>query len=164
MNPLNLDITPLLQAAVTGYRSPDPNGSNGSLGLSRLLRVSNGVLSRKVSPNDPGSHCSPDEIVAICRETGDLAPMHAMAAQLGCLLMPAMPLAPGDISPDLARNFKELGDWLQAAATAHAADTITDNTLAVLSRELIEVISESVNMFARLKAKHDAGKPTLRVA
>ncbi|MGQ3179766.1 MAG: phage regulatory CII family protein, partial [Blastomonas fulva] len=73
---MNLDITPLLQAAVMGYRSPEPNGSNGALGLSKLMGISNGILSRKVNPLDTGSHCSPEEVVKICRESGDLTPLH----------------------------------------------------------------------------------------
>lgn len=159
-----MDVTLLLQKAVTGYRSPKTDGSNGSLGLSKILGISNGSLSRKVSPNDSASHCSPDEVITICKETGDLAPMHAMAAQLGCVLMPISLEGGKDLSPDLASNFKELGEWLQAASAANAAPSLSDNAMAVLSSEMIEGLSATITTFQKLKAKHAAGKPALRVA
>jgi len=152
------DITTLLQTAVSNYRSPDSNGSNGSLGLSKILGISNGSLSRKVSPNDPVSHCSPAEVVAIVKHTGDLAPMHAMAAQVGCMLMPIELMGATDMAPDLATNFKELGEWLQAASAANAAEHISDNAMAGVTKELVEGIAACIATHQMIKAKHAAGK------
>lgn len=153
------DVTTLLQAAVSGYRSPDPHGSNGSLGLSKIMGISNGSLSRKVSPNDPASHCSPAELITICRETGNLGPLHAMAAALGCVLLPMTQSAAADVSPVLADNFKEDGEWLGAASAAHAAPVLTDNLLAVATREGIESISATARTLMHLHQKNAATKP-----
>lgn len=161
------DITSLLQSAVAGYRSQDQHGSNGALGLSKLMRISNGSLSRKVSPTDNVSHCSPAEVVAICKLTGDLAPMHAMAAEVGCLLMPLGVSAAADLAPDLAANFKEVAEWLQVASAAHAAGqaALTDNKMAELGKEMIEAMASTIAAYQRLQAMHAAAKPThLRAA
>jgi hypothetical protein len=164
-----MNVTTLLQTAVTNYRSPDSNGSNGSLGLSKLMGISNGSLSRKVSPNDPVSHCSPEEVVFICKTTGDMAPFLAMAAALGCVVLPMSVDRAADVSPTLATNFKEDGEWLQAASTAYAAPVLSDNLLAQVTREGIESMSATAATLMQLQAKHDAAtnapsKPALRVA
>lgn len=155
---MKLDVTPLLQAAVQSYRSPDPEGSNGALGLSKLMRISNGILSRKVSPVDTGAHCSPEEFITICRETGDLAPLHAMAAALGCVLLPMAPAVARDVSPVLATNFKEDGEWLQAASAAYASPTLSDNQLAAATKEGIESIKATADTLGQLYAKNAASK------
>ncbi|WP_219209464.1 phage regulatory CII family protein [Variovorax boronicumulans] len=158
------DLTPLLQTAVTNYRSPDSNGSNGSLGLSKLMGLSNGSLSRKVSPNDPVSHLSPAEFVTVCKTTGDHSAFLAMAMELGYLPMPMHTASTRDLAPSLSATFKELGEWLQAASAANSAPSLSDNGLMILQRELIEGIAASVQTFCELKAKHVGAKPALRVA
>jgi hypothetical protein len=155
---MKLDITPLLQAAVQSYRSPDADGSNGALGLSKLMRISNGILSRKVSPVDTGAHCSPEEFVTICRETGDLAPLHAMAAALGCVLLPMTADASKDVSPVLATNFREDGEWLQAASAAYASPALSDNQLAAATKEGIESIKATAETIGHLYAKNAENK------
>lgn len=155
---MKLEITPLLQAAVLSYRSPDSNGSNGALGLSKLMRISNGILSRKVSPTDAGAHCSPEEVITICRETGDLSPLHAMAAALGCVLLPMSQAGAAEMSPTLATNFKEDGEWLQAASAAYAAPALSDNMLAKATQEGIESIRATANTLGQLYAKNAEGK------
>lgn len=155
---MKFDVTPLLQAAVAKYRSPDEDGSNGALGLAKLMRISNGILSRKVSPLDTGAHCSPEEFITICRETGDLTPLHAMAAALGCVLLPMSPEAAADVSPVLATNFKEDGEWLQAASAAYAAPALSDNQLAQATKEGIESIQATANTLGQLYAKNASTK------
>lgn len=159
---MKLNVTPLLQAAVSNYRSPDSNGSNGSLGLSKLMGISNGILSRKVSPNDPGAHLSPEELTFVCKETGDVSAFQAMAMELGYLLMPMHVASAGDTAPSLAGTFKELGEWLQAASAANSMPSVSDNTLVGLQRELLEGITASLQTFNELKAKNEAFKQTLR--
>lgn len=156
---MKLDVTHLLQAAVEGYRSPDSDGSNGALGLSKLMRISNGILSRKVNPLDKGAHCSPEEIITVCRETGDLGPLHAMAAALGCVVLPMAPVAAADVSPTLATNFKEDGEWLQAASAAYAAPSLSDNQLAQATKEGIDSIRATAETIGQLYAKNAATKP-----
>jgi len=155
---MKLDVTPLLQAAVLSYRSPDPDGSNGALGLSKLMHISNGILSRKVSPLDNGAHCSPEEFVTICRETGDLAPLHAIAAALGCVLLPMAPEVAADVSPVLATNFKEDGEWLHAAADACADQALSDNKLAKAMKEGVDSIRATTNTIGHLFAMNAATK------
>lgn len=164
---MKLDVTHMLQAAVEAFRSPDSDGSNGALGLSKLMRISNGILSRKVNPLDKGAHCSPEEVITICRETGDLGPLHAMAAALGCVLLPMSGEAAQDISPVLATNFKESGEWFQAASAAYAAPALSDNQLAAAAKEGIESIKATAETIGQLYAKNAASKPakpTLRAA
>lgn len=158
------DLTPLLQTAVTNYRSPDSHGSNGSLGLSKLMGLSNGSLSRKVSPNDPVSHLSPAEFVTVCKKTGDHSAFLAMAIELGYLLMPMHQAEGDDTAPALVSNFKEVAEWLQAASTANAQPNLTRSTMASLKRELMEGIFASVKTYNELEAKSLASKPTLRAA
>lgn len=162
---MNLNVKPLLQAAVMGYRSQDPNGSNGALGLSKLMGLSNGILSRKTNPLDTTAHCSPEELVQVCKETGNHSAIQAMAMELGYLLMPMHAPSAADVAPSLSSNFKELGEWLQAASAANSAPSLSDNAMANLQRELIEGISASLQTFNELKARHAAAKPShLRVA
>lgn len=159
---------PLLQTAVSGYRSQHEHGKNGAAGLSaEHMHIANGSLSRKVNPQDQTSHPSPAEIVTICRATGDLGVLHAMAADVGCLLMPLGVAAAADLAPDLAANFKEVADWLQVASAAHAAGpaALTDNKMAELGKEMIEAMASTIAAYQRLQAMHAAAKPThLRAA
>lgn len=157
---MKIDVTHTLQAAVENYRSPDSDGSNGALGLSKLMRISNGILSRKVNPLDKGAHCSPEEVITICRETGDLGPLHAMAAALGCVLLPMAPGGAADVSPVLATNFKEAGEWFQAATAAYAAPSLTDNQLAAATKEGIDNIKATAETLGHLYAMNAAAKPT----
>jgi hypothetical protein len=167
-----VNIKSLLQAAVSKYRSAEPNGSNGAVGLAKeVLHVSNGNLSRKVNPNDETCHCSPDEVIAICKATGDLGPLHAMAAALGCVLMPMAGGEVGDMPAVLASNVKEDGEWFQAAAMAYAAPKLSDNQLANAAKEGIESMSATARTLMHLYAKNEsdksgaASKPThLKVA
>lgn len=159
---MKLNFKPLLQATVMGYRSPDSDGSNGALGLAKILQVSNGILSRKVSPTDAAAHLSPEELVRVCQETGDVSAFQAMAMELGYLLMPMHVASPADTAPSLAGTFKELGEWLQAASAANSMPSVSDNTMGVLQRELLEGITASLQTFNELKAKHEAGKKALR--
>lgn len=154
-----MNIKSLLQAAVSKYRSTEPNGSNGAVGLAKeVLHVSNGNLSRKVNPNDDTCHCSPDEVIAICKATGDLGPMHAMAAALGCVLIPMAGEALGDMPAVLATNVKEDGEWFQAAAMAYAAPKLSDNQLATAAKEGIESMSATARTIMHLYSKAEADK------
>ncbi|CAA2107692.1 phage regulatory CII family protein [Variovorax paradoxus] len=160
-----MNIKALLQTAVGKYQSTKPNGSNGALGLAKeVLHISNGSLSRKVNPNDDGSHCSPEEVITICRESGDHAPLQAMAIELGYVLMPLQVGAVSEMAPSLAGNFKELGEWLQAASAAASSPNgaLTDNVINNLQRELFEGIFTSMQTFNEIRAKHEASKPGLR--
>jgi hypothetical protein len=159
------DVTSLLQTAVSNYRSPDSNGSNGSLGLSKLMGISNGSLSRKVSPNDPVSHVSPAELVKVCKETGDHSALIAMAMHLGYVLMPLNMESTDDLSPGMVKTIKESADWLQVASAANASPRLTANQLADAKRELFESIQEGVRMYSALEARYLAQQPShLRAA
>lgn len=165
-----MNIKLLLQNALGNYRSTKPEGSNGALGMAKeVLHISNGNLSRKVNPNDSTCHCSPEEVIAICKATGDLGPMHAMAAALGCVLLPMAGAEAGAIPVVLATNIKEDGEWFQAAAQAYAAPKLSDNQLAVATKEGIESMSATARSIMHLYAKNEAdkgvdGKPHLKVA
>jgi hypothetical protein len=159
------DVTHLLQAAVYGYRSPDSDGSNGAKGLCKLLGISNSILSRKVSPNDSTCHLSPAELVRVCKETGDHAALIAMAMQLGYVLMPLDVDLTDDTNCPMGKTFKESGEWLQKASAANAKPTLTPNELDDLQRELFESFAQDMRMFALLKAKCHAQRPShLRAA
>jgi hypothetical protein len=159
------DVTHLLQAAVSSYRSPDSNGSNGAVGLSKLMGISNGILSRKVSPNDPACHLSPAELVKVCKETGDHAALVAMAMELGYVLMPLEVDLADDATCAMGKTFKESGEWLQKASAANAKPNLTPNELDDLQRELFESFAQDMRMFSLLKAKCHGQRPShLRAA
>lgn len=154
------DVTHLLQNAVSSYRSPDSNGSNGALGLSKLLGISNGILSRKVSPNDPACHLSPAELVKVCKETGDHSAFVAMAMELGYVLMPLDVSLADDPSCPMGRTFKESGEWLQKASALNASPRPTPNQIEEARRELFESIAQDMRMFSMLQAKSLAQQPS----
>lgn len=154
-----MNIKMLLQDALGLYRSKDPNGSNGASGMAKeVLHISNGNLSRKVNPNDTTCHCSPEEVIAICKATGDLGPMHAMAAALGCVLLPMAHGEMADLPVVLASNVKEDGEWFQAAAMAYAAPKLSDNQVALAAKEGIESISATARTIMHLYSKNEADK------
>ena len=160
-----MDITSLLQDAVRSFRSTEENGHNGVKGLAAAMRMQSASLSHKVSPTYPTAHLSPEEFIEVCKRTGDMAPFYAMAAALGCVVLPMTVPQAQDVSPTLATNFKEDGEWLQAASSAFAAPSVSDNMLAKATKEAFESIGATVNTIMQLQAKHDAGmpsKPTLQ--
>ncbi|MBB1603329.1 phage regulatory CII family protein [Variovorax sp. UMC13] len=156
------DVTALLQDAVSKFRSTDPNGSNGAAGLSKLMGITAASLSHKVSPTYPTAHCSPREVLQICKLTGDMVPIQAMAAALGGVFVPLFCASEADansVSCKVASAFKENGEWLAAAGSANAQAVLNANQLAVAKREMMESIMASVRAFAALEAKHSASQP-----
>jgi hypothetical protein len=81
-----------------------------------------------------------------------------MAAALGCVLLPMAPEVAADVSPVLATNFKEDGEWLQAASAAYAAPALSDNQLAAATKEGIESIKATADTLGQLYAKNAATK------
>lgn len=159
---MRIDITRLLQDAVGKYLSVDPDGSNGAKGLAPVMGISAGSLSHKVSPTYPGAHCSPEEVVTICLETNDTAPIEAMCMAVGGAFLPHVTTL-GDADVDgnklITSSIKEFGEWLAEANGALNGPPITDSKMATLERELLESMQEGMRLHSLLRARHIAAKP-----
>lgn len=157
-----MNITASLYNAVRRFRGVEPDDSNGAAGLAPYLGITATSLSHKVSPSYPAAHCSPDEVVAICRLTSDHAPLQAMAVQLGYVLIPiAKPDA--DMDPEyvarVAASAKEFGEFITEASSGYADKQINDHEMARISKEFADSMAAQAHLFAILQAKHLAGKP-----
>lgn len=156
-----MNTTALLYNAVRRFRGPEPEDSNGAAGLAPYLGMTATSLSHKVSPTYPSAHCSPDEVVSICRLTGDHAPVQAMAMQLGYALVPIVPantLSTADACR-IAASAKEFGEFLAAAASSTADKKIKDAEMARITKEFAESMAAQAQLFAHLQAAHEGSKP-----
>lgn len=155
-----MNITALLYNAVRRFRGIDPDDSNGAAGLAPYMGLTATSLSHKVSPTYPTAHCSPDEVVAVCKLTGDHAALQAMAMQLGYALLPVATDAGAD--PEyinrVTASAKEFGEFLAESAAGIADKHISDSEMAKISKEFAESMAAQAHLFAVVQARHEAGK------
>lgn len=156
-----MNVTALLFNAVRSFRGPGPDDSNGAAGLAPYLGITATSLNHKVSPTYASAHCSPDEVVAICKLTGDHAPVQAMALELGYALLP-IAATDGMSTADacrIAKAAKEFGEFLAEAASNIGGKQIKDSEMTHIAKEFAESMAAQAHLFAQLQAAHDAGKP-----
>lgn len=157
-----MNITALLYNAVRRFRGPEPEDSNGAAGLAPYMGITSTSLSHKVSPTYPTAHCSPEEIVDICKLTGDHAPMQAMAKALGYVMVP-MAKVGGDVDPEyiaqVTASAKEFGEFLAEATTSYADKKVTDTEMMKITKEFADSMAAQARLFGVLQAKHQADKP-----
>lgn len=156
-----MNITALLYNAVRYFRGPQPEDSNGAAGLAPYMGITSTSLSHKVSPTHT-AHCSPEEIVAICKLTGDHAAVRAMAKQLGYYLVP-VPQQDADLDPEYIGRVtacaKEFGEFLAEATTSYADKHVSDSEMVKITKEFAESMAAQSHLFSILQAKHEGGKP-----
>ncbi|MGC3984806.1 MAG: hypothetical protein QM777_08810 [Pseudorhodoferax sp.] len=156
-----MNIRGLLYTAVRNFRGVDPEDSNGATGLAGYMSMSATSLSHKVAPNHPSAHCSPEEVVEICRLTGDHAPVQAMAMRLGYALVPIdtdSSMSAADACR-IATSAKEFGEYLAAAAANAGGKGIKDTEMARITKEFAESMAAQAQLFAHLQSQYEAGKP-----
>lgn len=149
-----MDVTLALQRAVKAF----PHGSDA---LAARLRISTTSLLHKVSPTYPGAHCSPEEALAIMEATNDHGALHAMAGQLGYVLLP-MPggeEAGGQIATHLATTVREFGEFVAEAARDLGEGKCTTNELARVEREGAEALAAIQQLLSLAQQLHAAGRP-----
>lgn len=157
-----MNIRALLHNAVRCFRGPQPEDSNGAVGLSGYMGLTSTSLSHKVSPTYPSAHCSPEEVIAICQLTGDHAPIQAMAKALGYVLVP---IAQEGTDTDqeyieqLTAAAREFGEYLAESTSSYADKRITDPEMTRITKEFADSMAAQARLFAILQAKHRAGKP-----
>ena len=157
-----MNITALLFNAVRRFRGVEPDDANGAAGLAPAMGITATSLNHKVSLTYPTAHCSPDEVVLICKLTGDHAPMQAMAMQLGYALLPIVSKQEQN-DPEffgrLTLSVKEFGEFITEASSGYADKSIDDNEMARITKEFAEAMAAQSHLFAALKARHLAAKP-----
>lgn len=157
-----MNIRALLYNAVRCFRGPQPEDSNGAVGLAGYMGLTSTSLSHKVSPTYPNAHCSPEEVVSICQLTGDHAPMQAMAKALGYVLVPIAEEG-GDSDQQyieqLTATAREFGEYISEATSSYADKQITDPEMARITKEFADSMAAQSRLFSILQNKHQAGKP-----
>lgn len=155
-----MNITAALFQAVKNFRNPDPTEPNGAAGLAPWVGITSTSLSHKVSPTYQ-AHCSPEEVVAICKFTGDHTAMQAMAMELGYALLPLAPVEQ-DVDKEylasITASAREFGEFLTEAATHYSDKSMTDAVMARITKEFAESMSAQAHVYASLQAKHKADK------
>lgn len=155
-----MNITALLYNAVRRFRGPGPDDSNGACGLAPYIGITAVSLSHKVSPTYPSTHCSPEEVLAICKLTGDHEPLRAMAKDLGYALLP---LAPAHEEPDdawaerLTDSVKEFGEYVTTASVSYADKKVSDAEMAGIEREFNQAMAGMSRVHAYLRDCHAKG-------
>lgn len=150
-----MDITIALQRASRNFE-------HGTAALAARLGMSITSLSHKTSPTYPGAHCSPEEMLELMQVTGDHGALHAMAVQLGYVLlpMPAME-SQAECTITLASAVAEFGEFIAEAAKDLADGRVTDNERARIEREgaqALAAIERLLQVAARINRE---GKPNL---
>lgn len=161
-NEVSMNFTALLFNAVRHFRGPQPEDSNGAAGLAPYMGITATSLSHKVSPTYPSAHCSPEEVVNICKLTGDHETVRAMAKELGYAMLPiTVPACEGGAAhaKRMAASVKEFGEFLAETAVNAADGHINDNEMARITREFMESMAAQTGLYAALKAMHQASKP-----
>lgn len=102
------------------------------------------------------------DAVKIMKRARDLRIGHAIASEVGCLLLPlpeSLLVEGDDTMRDLASVTKEFSDVMQQVSESAADGRISDNEMARAEREWAELMAVGAQMMARLRAKHQAGRP-----
>ena len=149
-----MNITDALYRAVRGY----PGGAES---LAPRMGISSASLSHKVSPNYPGAHCSPEEMMQVCELTHDHGPLQAAASQLGYALLPLEQGAEVDaeFSARLAADVKEFGDFIGDVSATLADGKVTDNELKRIEADLSKMLTATMQLYAWVVVKNKACKP-----
>lgn len=101
------------------------------------------------------------DAVKIMKRAKDLRIGHAIAAEVGCMLLPlpeALLVEGDDTMRDLASVTKEFSDVMHQVSASAADGRISDNEMARAEREWAELMAAGVQMMVRLRAKHQAGR------
>lgn len=155
-----MNITAALYRAAHDY-------PRGMAVLAGFLGCSEHSLQHKVSPNYPGAHCSPTELVTICEVTGDLGPLQAQAAHLGQMLLPMASAQgmDGDLAIKLASTCKEFGELVTEISGDLADGTVTLNEQRRIERSAGELIAAIHALLNYTGALAEQAKPAhLKVA
>lgn len=155
-----MNITAALYRAAHEY-------PQGMAVLAGFVGCSEHSLQHKVSPNYPGAHCSPQELVTICEITGDLSPLQAQAAKLGQMLLPlpASQRVDGDLSRRLAATCQEFGEMLTEMSSDLADGAVTPNEQRRIEREAGELIASVHALLSYTAGLVEKAKPVnLKVA
>lgn len=148
-----MDITIALQRAVRAFPL-------GSAALAARLGINVTSLSHKVSPTYPTAHCSPEEMVEIMELTGDHGALHAMAARLGYVLLPAPGVDGGHESLQaLASTVAEFGELCSEVATGVADGQVTDTERNRIEQEASEALAAIEQLLQVVARMNQAGKP-----
>ena len=163
-----MNVTGLLYAAVRGFRGPAADDSNGATGLAPFMDMSATSLSHKVSPAYTNSHCSPEEVVQICKLTGDAGAVRAMALELGYALLPIAPVGEGpggsQFMAGLAASIKEFGEFITESSSRAASNGISDNDMARIDREFSEHMAASAHLYSLIRQQHRDSRPATSAA
>jgi hypothetical protein len=137
-----MDITIALQRAVRAFPL-------GSAALAARLGISPTSLAHKVSPTYPAAHASVEEACEIMEITNDHAALHAMAARLGYVLLPAPGAAVSQESLQaMAATVREFGEFCFEVAGSVADGHVTDNERARVEAEAADTLGAIEGLLA----------------
>ena len=143
------------------------NHPGGLESLAMRIGISASSLAHKVSPNYPGAHCSPGEMVMIMEFTGDHSALQAMAGRLRYMMLPMVPEGEvdGEFARRLAGSVKEFGEFVAEISTDLADGRVTDNELKRIEREMSDMISAAQSLYGLAARMNRDAKPShLRAA
>ncbi|MEY2686585.1 MAG: hypothetical protein RL375_783 [Pseudomonadota bacterium] len=155
-----MNITDALYRAAHNY----PGGLEA---LAMRMGISASSLAHKVSPNYPGAHCSPTEVVMIMEFTSDHSALQAMAGRMRYMLLPMVPDGEmdGEFAQRLAGSVKEFGEFIAEISSDLSDGRVTDNELKRIERELAEMQSATAALYALAARLNRDAKPShLRAA
>lgn len=130
----------------------------GAEALAPRMGIGPAVFRSKLNPNTETHHLTLRESVRLQQLTGRYDVLHAMAAELGHVVIPLPAVPEGEIAHALARTCAEFGEYLGCVEQALRDGVITPNEIKQLEKELTAMIAQAVQMqsllvnMARLKA------------
>lgn len=120
--------------------------------LAVRMAMSPNTLAHKASLTQLTHHLSPRELVKLQAVAGDARPLQAMAAALGYVALPMVPVGGGRPLEDVARVVREFAELLTAVTDTVGDGTVSINEMRRVEREAGDVMQAINGMLAHLRA------------
>lgn len=135
----------------------------GVASMAPRMKLSDSSLTKKVNPNYPQAHCSPEEQARICELSGDRGPLIAFAERLNCLVLHMPELGESDVDAKLAQQMaltvKEFGDFMVESGQNLADNRCTATELRRIQREGLQAIAAIQRLCALAASMHQDCAP-----
>ncbi len=126
----------------------------GVAALAVRMGVSANTLTHKANPNNATHHMRPDELVAIQDFSGDYSVLHAMAAALGQVCVPAVPdQSDGDPVEVFMLEQRAHGEYTASVADALLVDHPTKSAVRRVEAMAQDVIAKMGHQVAVVRGR-----------
>jgi len=128
----------------------------GTVSLGPRVGINPTVLAHKVNPNNGNQYkLGLNEAVTLQAITGDYRILHAMARDLGHVVIQVHAVDDESVNKCLSQTVKEFGEFLSTVSDSLEDGQITDRELAEIRAHLGTMVAQSNRLAAQLTAKNE---------